>query len=139
MDAAYGFAAGKVRDRACDAEDAGVAARGQAHRLAGLGEEFAAGFVKGAMVFEKCAVSLGVGAHPASIVALRLHRACRRDPLSDIHAALSGRRQRQIGGAHPLHVLLHTGAGLACLAVGGVLEGAGLWWALRIVRGAEAA
>ncbi|MFI9648787.1 type II secretion system F family protein [Streptomyces sp. NPDC052040] len=42
-------------------------------------------------------------------------------------------------GAHPLRVLLHTGAGLACLMTGGVLEGAGLWWALRIVRGAEAA
>ena len=35
--------------------------------------------------------------------------------------------------------LLHTGAGLGCLLVGGVLEGVGLWWALRIVRGAEAA
>ncbi len=42
-------------------------------------------------------------------------------------------------GADPLRVLLHTGAGLGCLLVGGVLEGLGLWWALRIVRGAEAA
>ncbi|KPI03025.1 hypothetical protein OK074_5175, partial [Actinobacteria bacterium OK074] len=42
-------------------------------------------------------------------------------------------------GADPLHVLLHTGPGLACLAVGGALETAGLWWALRIVRAAEAA
>ncbi|WP_353943282.1 type II secretion system F family protein [Streptomyces sp. HUAS MG91] len=41
-------------------------------------------------------------------------------------------------GARPLRVLLHTGAGAGCLVVGGVLEGAGLWWALRIVRGAEA-
>jgi tight adherence protein B len=41
-------------------------------------------------------------------------------------------------GADPLHVLLHTGAGLGCLTAGGVLEGLGLWWALRIVRGAEA-
>ncbi|MER5948918.1 type II secretion system F family protein [Streptomyces sp. NPDC001904] len=41
-------------------------------------------------------------------------------------------------GARPLRVLLHTGAGVGCLVVGGVLEGAGLWWALRIVRGAEA-
>ncbi|MFK0170949.1 type II secretion system F family protein [Streptomyces sp. NPDC090306] len=41
-------------------------------------------------------------------------------------------------GADPLHVLLHTGAGLGCLVAGGVFEGLGLWWALRIVRGAEA-
>lgn len=42
-------------------------------------------------------------------------------------------------GANPLHVVLHSTAGLGCLLVGAVLEGAGLWWALRIVRGAEAA
>lgn len=42
-------------------------------------------------------------------------------------------------GADPLHVVLHTGPGLVCLLVGAALEGAGLWWALRIVRGAEAA
>ncbi|MGW1616286.1 type II secretion system F family protein [Streptomyces sp. NPDC002285] len=41
-------------------------------------------------------------------------------------------------GAQPLRVLLHTRAGIGCLAVGGVLEGLGTWWALRIVRGAEA-
>ncbi|MFE0735536.1 type II secretion system F family protein [Streptomyces sp. NPDC058855] len=40
-------------------------------------------------------------------------------------------------GADPLRVLLHTPAGLACLAVGGALEAAGLWWAARIVRGGE--
>ncbi|RFU88341.1 hypothetical protein DY218_02065 [Streptomyces triticagri] len=40
-------------------------------------------------------------------------------------------------GADPLRVLLHTGAGLGCLAVGAVLEGVGLWWAWSIVRGAE--
>ncbi|WP_263167093.1 type II secretion system F family protein [Streptomyces sp. SCSIO ZS0520] len=40
-------------------------------------------------------------------------------------------------GARPLDVLLHRPAGLACLAVGVSLEAAGLWWALRIVRGAE--
>ncbi|MEV3861259.1 type II secretion system F family protein [Streptomyces sp. NPDC050095] len=41
-------------------------------------------------------------------------------------------------GARPLRVLLHTGAGVGCLVVGGALEAAGLWWAGRIVRGAEA-
>uniref|UniRef100_UPI003966D95D type II secretion system F family protein n=1 Tax=Streptomyces sp. ms191 TaxID=1827978 RepID=UPI003966D95D len=40
-------------------------------------------------------------------------------------------------GADPLRVLLHTPAGLLCLAVGGVLEAAGLWWAARIVRSGE--
>ncbi|MEV6103094.1 type II secretion system F family protein [Streptomyces sp. NPDC051940] len=40
-------------------------------------------------------------------------------------------------GADPLHVLLHTPAGLGCLALGGVLEWAGLAWTARIVRGAE--
>ncbi|MFK4145591.1 type II secretion system F family protein [Streptomyces sp. NPDC004065] len=42
-------------------------------------------------------------------------------------------------GADPLRVLLHTTAGLGCLLVGGALEAAGLWWALRIVRRAESA
>ncbi|MFF8466572.1 type II secretion system F family protein [Streptomyces griseus] len=42
-------------------------------------------------------------------------------------------------GAEPLRVLLHTPGGLACLAVGVFLEAAGLYWACRIVRGAEAA
>ncbi|MFF5568136.1 type II secretion system F family protein [Streptomyces sp. NPDC012623] len=41
-------------------------------------------------------------------------------------------------GAGPLRVLLHTPAGLGCLAVGGLLETAGLWWAARIVRTGEA-
>ncbi|MGW3103129.1 type II secretion system F family protein [Streptomyces sp. NPDC001100] len=42
-------------------------------------------------------------------------------------------------GADPLRVLLHSGAGLGCLVVGGLLEGLGAWWALRIVGGVEAA
>ncbi|MGV9242654.1 type II secretion system F family protein [Streptomyces sp. NPDC003710] len=86
----------------------------------------------------------------------RLEAALRaeRDQRADLSAQLAGARSTAVLlaglpvlglllgtalGAHPLHVLLHTGAGLACLATGGVLEGAGLWWALRIVRGAEAA
>ncbi|OEJ60055.1 hypothetical protein BGM19_20740 [Streptomyces agglomeratus] len=40
-------------------------------------------------------------------------------------------------GAGPLRVLLHTPAGLGCLLVGGLLEGAGLFWARRIVRHGE--
>ncbi|WP_055492044.1 type II secretion system F family protein [Streptomyces sp. TP-A0356] len=86
----------------------------------------------------------------------RLEAALRaeRDQRADLRAQLAGARSTAVLlaglpvlglllgtalGARPLHVLLHTGAGLACLMVGCVLEAAGLWWALRVVRGAEAA
>ncbi|WP_455431055.1 type II secretion system F family protein [Streptomyces anandii] len=76
-----------------------------------------------------------------------------RDQRADLRAQLAGARATAVMlaalpalgillgtamGADPLHVLLHTGAGLGCLLVGGVLEGAGLWWALWITRRAEA-
>ncbi|MFJ7018506.1 type II secretion system F family protein [Streptomyces sp. NPDC101117] len=85
----------------------------------------------------------------------RLEAALRaeRDQRADLRAQLAGARSTVVMlaglpvlglllgaamGADPLHVLLHTGAGFGCLAVGGVLEGTGMWWAARIVRGAEA-
>ncbi|WP_432027900.1 type II secretion system F family protein [Streptomyces sp. 1222.5] len=76
-----------------------------------------------------------------------------RDQRADLRAQLSGARATAVllaalpalglllgtaMGADPLHVLLHTGAGLGCLVTGAVLEAAGTWWATRIVRGAEA-
>ncbi|MFJ8636051.1 type II secretion system F family protein [Streptomyces sp. NPDC093568] len=76
-----------------------------------------------------------------------------RDQRADLRAQLSGAKSTVVMlaglpvlglllgaamGADPLHVLLHTGAGIGCLVVGGVLQGVGLWWASRIVRGAEA-
>jgi len=84
----------------------------------------------------------------------RLEAALRseRDQRAELRAQLAGARSTAVMlaglpvlgllmgsalGAEPLRVLLHTGAGLGCLATGGVLEGAGMWWALRIVRGAE--
>ncbi|MDA4887260.1 type II secretion system F family protein [Streptomyces sp. MS2A] len=77
-----------------------------------------------------------------------------RDQRSDLRAQLAGARATAVMlaglpafglllgvalGADPLHVLLHTGAGLGCLLAGGVLESLGVWWVARIVRGAEAA
>ncbi|MGW0628474.1 type II secretion system F family protein [Streptomyces sp. NPDC002758] len=76
-----------------------------------------------------------------------------RDQRADLRAQLAGARATAVMlaalpvlglllgtamGANPLHVLLHTGAGLGCLVIGAVLEGAGMWWAARIVRRAEA-
>ncbi|MEU8587166.1 type II secretion system F family protein [Streptomyces sp. NPDC048664] len=86
----------------------------------------------------------------------RLEAALRadRDQRADLQAQLAGSRSTAVLlaglpvlglllgtalGAHPLRVLLHSGPGLACLGIGGALEGAGVWWAMRIVRGAEAA
>ncbi len=75
-----------------------------------------------------------------------------RDQRADLRAQLAGARSTAVMlaglpvlgllmgsalGANPLRVLLHTGAGLGCLVTGGALEGAGVWWALRVVRGAE--
>ncbi|MFG3094873.1 type II secretion system F family protein [Streptomyces sp. NPDC048202] len=77
-----------------------------------------------------------------------------RDQRADLRAQLSGARATALllavlpllglllgaaMGADPLRVLLHTGAGLGCLVAGALFEGAGVWWAARIVRGAEAA
>ncbi|MFJ6987450.1 MULTISPECIES: type II secretion system F family protein [unclassified Streptomyces] len=84
----------------------------------------------------------------------RLEAALRaeRDQRADLRAQLAGARSTAVMlaglpvlglllgtalGADPLHVLLHSGVGLGCLVVGGVLEGLGMWWAARIVRGAE--
>ncbi|MFG2824141.1 type II secretion system F family protein [Kitasatospora sp. NPDC048365] len=41
-------------------------------------------------------------------------------------------------GAGPVHILLHTPAGLLCLTGGVLFEAAGLVWTARIVRAAEA-
>ncbi|MCH5675125.1 type II secretion system F family protein [Streptomyces gilvus] len=86
----------------------------------------------------------------------RLEAALRaeRDQRADLRAQLAGARSTALMlaglpvlglllgtalGADPLHVLLHSGAGLGCLLIGGLLEGLGMWWALGIVRRAGAA
>ncbi|MGY0068823.1 type II secretion system F family protein [Streptomyces sp. QTS137] len=86
----------------------------------------------------------------------RLEAALRaeRDRRADLRAQLAGARATAVMlaglpalglglgaalGADPLHILLHTPSGLGCLVAGGVLEGLGLWWVLRIMRGAEEA
>ncbi|MGA5040140.1 type II secretion system F family protein [Streptomyces capoamus] len=76
-----------------------------------------------------------------------------RDQRADLRAQLSGPRATAVllaalpalglllgtaMGADPLRVLLHSGPGLGCLTAGAVFEAAGLWWAVRIVRRAEA-
>ncbi|GAA0459983.1 type II secretion system F family protein [Streptomyces sp. NPDC046215] len=75
-----------------------------------------------------------------------------RDQREELHAQLAGTRSTAamlavlpllallMGsalGAAPLRVLLHTTAGLGCLVLGALLEGAGLAWTGRIVRTAR--
>jgi tight adherence protein B len=74
-----------------------------------------------------------------------------RDQREELRAQLAGTRSTAVMlavlpvlallmggalGAEPLWVLLHTTAGLGCLALGGLLECAGLIWTGRIVRAA---
>jgi tight adherence protein B len=99
-------------------------------------------------------VAVGQGAGLAAGLD-RLEGALRaeREQRSDLQAQLAGARATAVMlaglpalglllgaalGSDPLHVLLHTGAGLGCLLAGAVLEGVGMWWVNRIVRGAEA-
>jgi tight adherence protein B len=101
----------------------------------------------------KVAVDQGAGL-AAGLDRLEGALRAQRDQRADLRAQLAGARSTAVMlaglpalglllgaalGTDPLRVLLHTGAGLGCLLVGGLLEGVGLWWALRIVRGAEAA
>ncbi|MEX2983000.1 type II secretion system F family protein [Streptomyces sp. C36] len=75
-----------------------------------------------------------------------------RDQRDELRAQLAGTRSTAVMlallpvlallmgsalGAEPLRVLLHTPGGLGCLALGGLLECAGIAWTRRIVRAAE--
>lgn len=77
-----------------------------------------------------------------------------RDQHEDLRAQLAGARSTVLVlaalpvfglllgaamGAEPLQVLLHSPAGLGCLLVGVLLEGAGLAWMAAIIRSAERA
>ncbi|BCL22015.1 membrane protein [Streptomyces tuirus] len=109
--------------------------------------------LKGLAACWRVAVDQGAGL-AAGLDRLAAALRAERDQRSDLRAQLAGARATAVMlaglpalglligtalGADPLHVLLHTGAGLGCLAAGGALEGAGLWWVQRIVRGAETA
>ncbi|MFI6528743.1 type II secretion system F family protein [Streptomyces uncialis] len=105
----------------------------------------------GLAVCWRVAVDQGAGL-AAGLERLEAALRAERDQRAELRAQLAGARATAVMlaglpvvglllgaalGAEPLRVLLHTGPGLVCLAVGGALEVTGLWWASRIVRGAE--
>ncbi|MFE4665730.1 type II secretion system F family protein [Streptomyces sp. NPDC056716] len=120
--------------------------------LAGAAREPGAEGLLGLAACWQVAVDQGAGL-AAGLDRLDAALRAQRDRRADLRAQLAGARATALLlaglpaaglllgtalGADPLYVLLHTGPGLACLAVGVLLEGVGLWWALRIVRRAEA-
>lgn len=120
--------------------------------LAGAARRPGAEGLRGLAACWRVAVDQGAGL-AAGLDRLEAALRAGRDQRADLRAQLAGSRSTAVMlaalpvlgillgtamGADPLRVLLHTGAGLACLLVGGVLEAVGLWWALRIVREAEA-
>ncbi|MFI8995823.1 type II secretion system F family protein [Streptomyces sp. NPDC053542] len=105
----------------------------------------------GAAACWQVAVQGGVGL-AAGIERVTAGLRARRHQQADLQAQLAGARTTALTlallpafgllmgsalGADPLHVLLHTPVGWACLAVGGLLEWAGVLWTGRIVRTAE--
>ncbi len=122
--------------------------------LAAAGRQPGAEGLLGLAVCWRVAVDQGAGL-AAGLDRLEGALRAERDQRADLRAQLAGARSTVVMlaglpvlglllgaamGADPLHVLLHTGAGIGCLVVGGALEGLGMWWAMRIVRwGAEAA
>jgi hypothetical protein len=73
------------------------ASRGEAHRLGGLGEEAAAGFVGPRHRLEPLAVDLRVGTDALPFVACGLDGPGRGDPAGDLGRAFRGRRKDEIG------------------------------------------
>ena len=120
--------------------------------LAGAARQPGAEGLLGLAACWRVAVDRGAGL-AAGLERLEAALRAERDQRADLRAQLAGARSTTVMlaglpvlglllgtalGSDPLHVLLHTGPGLGCLAIGGLLEAAGMWWAARIVRGAEA-
>ncbi|MDT7845056.1 type II secretion system F family protein [Streptomyces justiciae] len=120
--------------------------------LAAAARQPGAGGLLGLAACWRVAVDRGAGL-AAGVDRLEAALRAERDQRADLRSQLAGARSTALMlaglpvlglllgtalGSDPLHVLLHTGPGLGCLVVGGVLEGLGMWWAMRIVRGAEA-
>ncbi|MFD3498819.1 type II secretion system F family protein [Streptomyces sp. NPDC058678] len=120
--------------------------------LAGAAREPGAEGLLGLAACWRVAVDQGAGL-AAGLDRLEGALRAERDQRADLRAQLAGARSTAVMlaglpvlglalgtalGADPLHVLLHTGAGVGCLLVGGLLDGLGMWWATRIVRSAEA-
>lgn len=120
--------------------------------LAGAARQPGAGGLLGLAACWRVAVDRGAGL-AAGLDRLEAALRAERDQRADLRAQLAGARSTTVMlaglpalglllgtalGSDPLHVLLHTGPGLGCLVIGGLLEGLGMWWAARIVRGAEA-
>ncbi|MCI3278687.1 type II secretion system F family protein [Streptomyces cylindrosporus] len=117
--------------------------------LAGAARQPGAEGLSGLAACWRVAVDQGAGL-AAGLDRLAAALRAERDQRADLRAQLAGARSTALMlaalpavglllgaalGADPLHVLLHTGAGMGCLLVGGLLEGLGVWWAMRIVRG----
>lgn len=97
MHPAHRLRAAEVCDRAGDSQHPRIAARGQAHRFGGAGEELARGFVGGGEALQRLAVDLGIGAGLDIGIALGLERAGGGDPCRDLLRSFGGRGQGQVG------------------------------------------
>lgn len=104
VDAADSLCAGEVGDGAGDAQDAVVAAGGEAHGVGGVGQELDPAGIGLRDGVEQFALRLGIGAHALAVVALSLDRTRFRDARRDVGTAFGWRRQREILRLHRRHL-----------------------------------
>ena len=98
MDAADLLGTGEIGDRPSNAKHAVEAARGEAHRRRGVGEELSPWLIWRRHAVEKLAVGLGVRPRSVPVVAIRLQLPSGCDPSGYLPAALRRGRKREIGG-----------------------------------------
>lgn len=123
MDASDRICMGEIGDRARDTQHADIAARGQAHRIGGLHQQFAPRLVGLGEAVERIAVEFGIAACAACFEAGRLTRASGAHACGNLGAALGWRGQGEIGCADGIDLDMQIdpvehGAGHARLVIG---------------------
>jgi hypothetical protein len=104
MDPADLIGTGQIGHGPGHAQDTGIAARGQAHRLGGLEQQLLARRVGRGVAVEQVAVEFGIVAPPGAFEPGGLALACGGDAGGHFVRAFGGRRQGKVGGGNRVYL-----------------------------------
>ena len=96
MDAPHSLCACQIGDRTGDAQYPDIAARGQAHGVGGLHQQFAPRFVGFGEAVERVAIQFRIAARAAVFESRCLPLARCADPCRDLGAAFGGRGKGEV-------------------------------------------